>query len=452
MAVELAHKKIDGGVDLLQRISKLNERSVDGASKLRRRVQAEIKCLTKKLEDESELKEEHIQCSNLGQLEALADVASEVADVTGVLRTFSIGGVEKIVVDVVADKGRKWIKVILRNPKALHLAFITRGRGASKPLDKVAEDFLICAELNQIFYSPPKVEFWFCSGVSEGLAKCLEDSGVLVKGTRIPDEELGLPDYSMPDSDTDSENCSSEDYSEESEGDSCSEENQEICRPNDINFPDSRTIENTLDLKECSTPTKNISKGSDESSTSHDPDCQSENNSIRKSSKEITTVNLDVTAMIAYVSATSNGQAHFWFQDRFLTEQAEWERKNPVKKVLDGYFEGRELMACQEAVDHFTEIVNIIGGEGEKSRAKELVSRLTIVPGQDPFQERVKLGGKVRLLSRMIFGTSEAHRAVTVTSNQQFVRSVENQGIRPAVFFHEPRALTEQKQDTAVPL
>lgn len=34
-----------------------------------------------KLEDESELKEEHIQCSNLGQLEALADVASEVADV-----------------------------------------------------------------------------------------------------------------------------------------------------------------------------------------------------------------------------------------------------------------------------------------------------------------------------------------------------------------------------------
>lgn len=176
--------------------------------------------------------------------------------------------------------------------------------------------------------------------MSEGLAKCLEDSGVLVKGTRIPDEELGLPDYSMPDSDTDSENCSSEDYSEESEGDSCSEENQEICRPNDINFPDSRTIENTLDLEECSTPTKNISKGSDESSTSHDPDCQSENNSIRKSSKEITTVNLDVTAMIAYVSATSNGQAHFWFQDRFLTEQAEWERKNPVKKVLDGYFEG----------------------------------------------------------------------------------------------------------------
>lgn len=44
------------------------------------------------------------------------------------------------------------------------------------------------------------------------------------------------------------------------------------------------------------------------------------------------------------------------------------------------------MMACQEAVDHFTEIVRIIGGEGEKIRAKELVSRLTIVPGQDTFQ------------------------------------------------------------------
>lgn len=47
MAVELANKKIDSGIDLLQRISKLNDRSINGASKLRRRVQAEIKCLTK---------------------------------------------------------------------------------------------------------------------------------------------------------------------------------------------------------------------------------------------------------------------------------------------------------------------------------------------------------------------------------------------------------------------
>lgn len=444
MAVELANKKIDSGIDLLQRISKLNDRSINGASKLRRRVQAEIKCLTKKLEDKNELKEEHIQCSNLGQLEALADVATEVPDVTGILTTFSFGGVEKIVVDVVADEGRKWIKVIMRNPKALHLAFITRGRRASKPLDEVGEDFLMCAEQNQIFYSSPKVEFWFRCGVSEGLAKCLEDSGVSVKGTRIPDDDLGLPDYSVPDSDTDtdSEDCDSEDYSEESEDDSCS----------DINSPDSRTIENSLDLKKCSSPSRDISKCSDESSTSRDASCHCENNGIRKINKEIETVNLDVTAMIAYVSATSNGHANLQFQDKFLSEQAEWERKNPVKEVLNGYFEGREMMACQEAVDHFTDIVRIIGGEGEKIRAKELISRLTIVPGQDTFKEKVKLGGKVRLLSRIIFGTSEAHRAVTVTSNRHFVRSVENQGIRPAVFFHEPRALTEQKQDTAVPL
>lgn len=49
------------------------------------------------------------------------------------------------------------MQVIMRNPKALHLAFITRGRRASKPLDEVGEDFLMCAEQNQIFYSSPKV-------------------------------------------------------------------------------------------------------------------------------------------------------------------------------------------------------------------------------------------------------------------------------------------------------
>lgn len=47
------------------------------------------------------------------------------------------------------------------------------------------------------------------------------------------------------------------------------------------------------------------------------------------------------------------------------------------------------MMACQEAVDHFTDIVRIIGGEGEKIRAKELISRLTIVPGQDTFKVRI---------------------------------------------------------------
>ena len=47
---------------------------------------------------------------------------------------------------------------------------------------------------------------------------------------------------------------------------------------------------------------------------------------------------------------------------------------------------GRELVACREAVDRFQEIVSVIGGDGEKLRAKELLARLTVVPGQDFFK------------------------------------------------------------------
>lgn len=50
------------------------------------------------------------------------------------------------------------------------------------------------------------------------------------------------------------------------------------------------------------------------------------------------------------------------------------------------FYSGKELVACREAVDHFQKIVNVIGGEGEKARAKELVTMLTVVPGQDFFK------------------------------------------------------------------
>lgn len=51
-------------------------------------------------------------------------------------------------------------------------------------------------------------------------------------------------------------------------------------------------------------------------------------------------VNLDVTAMIAYVSAVTNGHAHKKLRGNVLNQQAAWERQSPVKPVLDQFFEG----------------------------------------------------------------------------------------------------------------
>ncbi|XP_071515030.1 UPF0415 protein C7orf25 homolog isoform X2 [Panulirus ornatus] len=486
-AAELALSRISEANVLLKDVSSLEKECVSGASKLRKRIEAEIKVLNKGLKKGSELKEDHVLCSNLGQLGALSSVALCTPDVCGVLQSFSIDGFEKIVVDVVADSGKHWIKVILRNPKALHMLFISGGRNGAKPLDEVADEFLICAEQHPVFYSTPKVVFWFKSGVSESLAVSLEEKGIEIMGKRIPDHELGLPDYFNRDTETESEDSDSDNqYSSDEE--ECGYENEGEIK---LNVEDNTKIEpksaptvnvckhksmKTDDEYDCISPEmKDLKLTADSSSSNEETDdntkstddCQvikeyeiiltpvQDGKSTIDSDKKAGTIkklNLDVTALIAYVTATANGGANYEFKDKFLTEQAKCERYNPVKETLDGYFKGRELLACQEAVTHFLEIVHTIGGKGEKVRAEKLVSRLTVVPGEDFFKKKIKLGVKVRELTRIIFGTGHAHRAITVTSNGGFVRSAEHQGVKLAVLYHKPRALTEAKEATAIPL
>ncbi|XP_063864782.1 UPF0415 protein C7orf25 homolog isoform X1 [Scylla paramamosain] len=411
------------------------------------------------LQNSEGLKEKDVQCSNLGQLGALADVAMDIPDVTGILQSFRNEENEKIIIDIVADNGMKWIKVIMRNPKALHLLFALGRRGSAKPLNEVAEDFKMYAKLHPVFYSSPKVIFWFCNGVSEGLARSIEEKGVAVEGRRIADEDLGLPDFSIEDSDTETEESSSASYysdaSEEEDivvTDKSKDQNTKtsnIFAQTEIKL-ERASISLNLDNHTNTFPIENADSGFiDQSALSlsvlslHDTSgCE----------EQLGRINLDVTAMIAYVSSTANGGANFVFQDKFLNEQAACERKNPVKNTLDAYFKGRELIACKEAVDRFQEIVSVIGGDGEKTRAKELLARLTVVPGQDFFKDKMKAGGKIRALPRMTFGTGQAMRAITVTSNMGFVRAAHCQGINLAVFIHRPRALTEAKEAFAIPL
>jgi hypothetical protein len=55
----------------------------------------------------------------------------------------------------------------------------------------------------------------------------------------------------------------------------------------------------------------------------------------------ITKINLDVSAMLAYVSSVCNGSASLYeFSVRVLAQQAEWERLRPQKPILDEFFKG----------------------------------------------------------------------------------------------------------------
>lgn len=57
--------------------------------------------------------------------------------------------------------------------------------------------------------------------------------------------------------------------------------------------------------------------------------------------RRVEVLNVDVTTLLAYISAMTNGSAHWEYPEAVLTEQALWERESPVKAVLDQVFEGK---------------------------------------------------------------------------------------------------------------
>lgn len=76
------------------------------------------------------MKKEHLICSNLHFYKAIIEEAVNQTECEAVLKTYSykVGDSNKkrLTVDVVSCKGQRWVKVIARNPLALHQIF--RGR------------------------------------------------------------------------------------------------------------------------------------------------------------------------------------------------------------------------------------------------------------------------------------------------------------------------------------
>jgi hypothetical protein len=68
-------------------------------------------------------KKEHLVCTNLLHFQALVSCLVGSYDPVAVLQSFILtkedGNTKRICVDIVAEKGQQWIKVIARNPKAL---------------------------------------------------------------------------------------------------------------------------------------------------------------------------------------------------------------------------------------------------------------------------------------------------------------------------------------------
>lgn len=151
--------------------------------------------------------------------------------------------------------------------------------------------------------------------------------------------------------------------------------------------------------------------------------------------------------MLVYVSDVCNGGCHFEFREKVLSEQAAAERHKSALDSILPYMEGRTLITCQSAVDDYNSIVGLLGGVDEKSRARELIERLTIVPDcvSRKFSDLAE-SGQIKGRSKLIFGSADMLRCDILTSNEGFVRAAAGQGIHISAMLHEPRALSEQKK------
>ena len=180
------------------------------------------------------------------------------------------------------------------------------------------------------------------------------------------------------------------------------------------------------------------------------------------------TLNLDVTTMIAMVSDISHRLEQIpivAFDSTPLKMQYEMEAKSPILPILSQIFNGKNLVCCQSAFEKFESIVSTIGGPFERARARLLFPdaafgspreqidhipfpkwNLEIVPNQtSPRFQQKDSENPMTDLNMNVFGTGDCIQASTITSNQSFKRSLENSGFAEFITIHEPRGLIEQK-------
>lgn len=389
----LFKEKIKSGENLITQINSSFLNDVSGIAKLKKKIKVEIQFLEKTMRS-NKMKEEHLLCTNLHHFQALLNHALLQPCDSLLQHFFYFQGDEKckICVDIVSNKGQKWTKVISRNPKALSQISLGAGEYGQRSVLDQAEEYVECARENFVMFQPPEVVFHFSCGIEQQLANELVRRSITISGdilesnTHIARVDAG------------------------SESDDSFESSSPLSQPFcDINLTSQLHVLNL---------------------------------------NEIPVLNLDVTTLVAYVSNLTNGGAHHKFTYPLLNQQAEWELLNPVKPVLEKYFQGKSLVSCGTAIEAFRNIVDNLAGPHELERATELLSRVAIVPDNpsERATSKLSLNGKVKPRSIVIFGTGDQMKAVTTTANDGFLRAAKNQGVYFATFLHESRALSERKE------
>ncbi len=168
-------------------------------------------------------------------------------------------------------------------------------------------------------------------------------------------------------------------------------------------------------------------------------------------------VNLDTCTMITLVSNLSNGFANYEFRcedSKFLIHldrMAVDERQKRVLPEIVDFIRDKEIISSRTAMVEFDRITSLIAGPKEKTRVAQLKKCVKVV--EDNISARIaNLPSSARISERAktAFGTGETNQAITVSSNTGFIRAARQQDVFISVKEHRPRALSEQKEASAV--
>uniref|UniRef100_A0A6A7G5P8 UPF0415 protein C7orf25 homolog n=1 Tax=Hirondellea gigas TaxID=1518452 RepID=A0A6A7G5P8_9CRUS len=400
----------DQAENLQHRINELwNRERIPGLAKLRKCVVKE--CAFLKSQKDSRTSRFSITTSNLPYLEVVYRVLSAENDVVSIFKRFrfpnsstagtiagsSHGAKSKTCeVDIVSENGAKWIKVKAQSPLATQRGCEGESSLRYKNLIESLKRIVHATEFNKVHFQPPKVVVVFSKGVTESIARSIRDLTVFVRGDI-------LSDFVLADEDTHSGD-DSRDFAGYSGGKLLTTSREDLEW-----FESTKTRE------------------------------------YKDSEKPL--LNVDVTALVSYVSDMTNGYIKDSFRDEFLRRMASDESKVPALPLIEKHFANHSLIICQTANDRFRSLMTAVGGDRELERSKKLMSLVTVVPDQPSERSKALKGGSLSPENKIVFGTGDFLQATTLTANQAAVRSAASQGVDFSVYFHPARSLTEREND-----
>lgn len=147
--------------------------SCSGSRKLTKLCQSELAFLHRLAKKPMKLYQ--LNSTNLYHLQAVAEAAETLPDVTAVLHRVRLPSTQHhVAVDVVCCQGETWVKVVARNSKALTIDLNGDGEYGCKTLVTQACEYREAAQCHPHNFEPPRVVFLFSGQVLPTVSAALD--------------------------------------------------------------------------------------------------------------------------------------------------------------------------------------------------------------------------------------------------------------------------------------